>query len=184
VKAGAERRGAAASGLARRTLKLGAFGAVTVIASDTALVGVVFGGEPSRRWAGAVTVAAAGKHAVLDRAAAALVAWAAAEDGADTLLRALPCDLSSQTRFTQAVLAATRAIPRGAPGSYGSVAKAIGNPGAARAVGGALGRNPIPIVIPCHRVLAGDGRIGGFTGGLAIKRTLLKLERTAVVGVP
>ena len=60
--------------------------------------------------------------------------------------------------------------------SYGEIAKLIDSPGSSRAVGGALGRNPMPIVIPCHRVIAGDGRIGGFTGGLAIKKALLSLE--------
>jgi methylated-DNA-[protein]-cysteine S-methyltransferase len=167
--------------LVRRRFSLPGFGAVAVIANDAALVGVVFGDEPpSRKWTEAVEVR--GKHEVLDQVGAALAAWAVGAPEADAMLRALPCDLSGQTPFTKAVLTATRAIPRGQPGSYGSVARAIGVPQAARAVGGALGRNPVPIVIPCHRVLAGGGGIGGFTGGLAIKRALLKIEKTEVVG--
>jgi len=57
----------------------------------------------------------------------------------------------------------------------------MGKPNAARAVGQALGRNPFSIIVPCHRVLAGDGCLGGFSGGLEIKKTLLKLEKTAIV---
>ena len=60
--------------------------------------------------------------------------------------------------------------------SYGEIARRIGQPGASRAVGQALGRNPVPIVIPCHRVVAGGGRLGGYVGGSAIKRKLLALE--------
>jgi O-6-methylguanine DNA methyltransferase len=67
-------------------------------------------------------------------------------------------------------------IPKGEVRSYARIAKILRKPGAARAVGQACGRNPIPLVIPCHRVVATDGRIGGFTGGLDIKRKLLALE--------
>lgn len=82
------------------------------------------------------------------------------------------------------LLDATRAIPFGAVRTYGDIARAVGKPGAARAVGGALGRNPIPIIVPCHRVIAAGGRIGGYSGGaegsgLKWKRELLELE-----GVP
>ena len=165
----------------RRRLEVAGFGAVTVIANDTALLGVVFGDEPPmQKWAGAVEVS--GRHDLLDRCEAALKSWALGRPEGELLLRKLPCDLAGQTAFTRAVLTATRAIPLGKPGSYGSVARAIGVPQAARAVGSALGRNPLPIVIPCHRVLAGGGTIGGFTGGLAIKRALLKIEKTVVLG--
>ena len=71
---------------------------------------------------------------------------------------------------------ALRAIPYGAVRNYGDIARAIGQPGAARAVGQANGCNPLPIVIPCHRVIASDGTIGGYSGGLAIKHRLLALE--------
>ncbi len=62
--------------------------------------------------------------------------------------------------------------------TYGAVAKRLGQPGGAQAVGGAMGRNPIPIIVPCHRVIAADGELGGFSanGGTATKRTLLEIE--------
>ena len=84
-------------------------------------------------------------------------------------------DLSGYTEFERRVYAATRRIPPGEVRTYGDIARVIGKPGASRAVGNALGKNPACIVIPCHRVVASDG-LGGFTGGLAWKRRLLHLE--------
>jgi methylated-DNA-[protein]-cysteine S-methyltransferase len=81
------------------------------------------------------------------------------------------------TPFQQRVWAATRLIPYGETRSYRWVAGQIGSSRAARAVGQALGRNPLPIVVPCHRVIASDGRLVGFGGGLAMKRHLLEMER-------
>lgn len=89
-------------------------------------------------------------------------------------------DLSSVTDFTARVLRATGRIPFGRIQSYGEVAHRIGSPGASRAVGVALGRNPVPILVPCHRVTAASGGIGGFTGGLKIKRALLRVEGHSV----
>jgi methylated-DNA-[protein]-cysteine S-methyltransferase len=80
------------------------------------------------------------------------------------------------TDFQLRVWRALRAIPYGAVRNYGDIARAIGQPGAARAVGQAVGSNPLPIVIPCHRVIASDGSIGGFSGGLPIKHRLLAIE--------
>ena len=80
------------------------------------------------------------------------------------------------TDFQLRVWRVLQAIPYGALRNYGDIARAIGQPGAARAVGGAIGSNPLPIVIPCHRVIASDGTIGGYSGGLAIKHRLLALE--------
>lgn len=88
----------------------------------------------------------------------------------------LPVDLSGVSPFTRQVLLATRQIPCGTVVSYADIARRIGKPAAARAVGNALGRNPLAIVIPCHRVVASDGGIGGYSGGLDIKRRLLALE--------
>jgi O-6-methylguanine DNA methyltransferase len=90
----------------------------------------------------------------------------------------LPLDLSRLTPFQLSVLQAARRIPSGAVWTYGQVARAIGKPRASRAVGQALGRNPVPIVIPCHRVVASDGSLGGYSGGggLDSKRLLLHLE--------
>ncbi len=80
------------------------------------------------------------------------------------------------TEFQMRVLAALQRIPFGETRSYGELARAIGKPGASRAVGAANGRNPIPIIIPCHRVIGADGSLTGFGGGIRIKQFLLKLE--------
>ncbi|NIW23093.1 MAG: methylated-DNA--[protein]-cysteine S-methyltransferase [Gammaproteobacteria bacterium] len=80
------------------------------------------------------------------------------------------------TAFQRRVWKGLTEIPYGQVISYGELAHRIGMPGAARAVGQANGKNPIPIVIPCHRVIAADGTIGGFSSGLAIKRQLLAHE--------
>jgi len=85
-------------------------------------------------------------------------------------------DLTGYTDFQRRVYEATRAIPPGEVRTYGEIARAIGNPGASRAVGNALGRNPACIVIPCHRVVAANGGLGGFTSGLRWKRDLLHFE--------
>lgn len=82
----------------------------------------------------------------------------------------------SGTAFQERVWAALRDIPYGQVVSYGELAREIGNPAAARAVGAANGANPLPIVIPCHRVIAAGGALGGYTGGLRVKRALLSLE--------
>lgn len=78
--------------------------------------------------------------------------------------------------FQTAVLRAEHAIPRGSLSTYGRVAAHIGHPRAARAVGTALGSNPFPILIPCHRAVRSDGSLGGYAGGLEMKRILLALE--------
>lgn len=82
------------------------------------------------------------------------------------------------TAFQARVLAALQAIPYGETRSYKDIAVALGDPGAVRAVGSANGSNPIPIVIPCHRVIGSDGSLTGFGGGLDRKRYLLDLERS------
>jgi len=87
-------------------------------------------------------------------------------------------DLAGATRFQQKVWLTVRNIPCGETRSYGWVANQLGLPKAARAVGQALGRNPVPIVVPCHRVISSDGKLGGFGGGLEIKRFLLQLEQS------
>ena len=85
-------------------------------------------------------------------------------------------DLSAGTPFQQAVWRAMLKIPRGEVRSYGWIARKIGRPRATRAVGAACGANPIPVIVPCHRVVASDGSIGGFGGGLGMKRKVLRLE--------
>jgi len=89
-------------------------------------------------------------------------------------------DYSGFTSFQRGVWEAARRIPYGQTRSYGWVAQLIGKPNAARAVGQALGKNPFPIIVPCHRVLARDGSLGGFSGGLETKKSLLALERAAL----
>jgi methylated-DNA-[protein]-cysteine S-methyltransferase len=88
-------------------------------------------------------------------------------------------DLSQGTPFQRQVWQALLEIPRGETRSYRWVAERIGRPGSARAVGQAVGANPLPIVVPCHRVVASNGGLGSYGGGLALKETLLRLE-----GVP
>jgi methylated-DNA-[protein]-cysteine S-methyltransferase len=81
------------------------------------------------------------------------------------------------TPFQLKVWQALRSIPYGEVVSYKTIAKAIGNPKAVRAVGGANGKNPIPIIVPCHRVIGSDGSLTGFGGGLQTKKRLIDLER-------
>ncbi|MBS0505751.1 MAG: methylated-DNA--[protein]-cysteine S-methyltransferase [Proteobacteria bacterium] len=88
----------------------------------------------------------------------------------------LPLDLSGGTPFQQAVWRALLALPRGATTSYGALARQIGKPAAVRAVGAAVGRNPISVAVPCHRVLGQDGALTGYAGGLPRKVALLRLE--------
>ena len=80
--------------------------------------------------------------------------------------------------FERRVYEHSRTIPPGSTSTYGEIAKALGQPGAARAVGQALGRNPLALIVPCHRVLAANGKAGGFSahGGLGTKRRILAAE--------
>lgn len=97
----------------------------------------------------------------------------------------LPLDLSAGTAFQQAVWAGLRQIPFGMTTSYGQLAQHIRQPAAVRAVGAANGRNPISIIIPCHRVIAGSGALTGYAGGLENKKALLILEKSqAMQGQP
>jgi O-6-methylguanine DNA methyltransferase len=88
----------------------------------------------------------------------------------------LPRKQSAASEFTSGVWAQISRIPCGSRQSYGEIAQALGRPGASRAVGRACGANPIPILVPCHRVVAADGGLGGFSGGLHWKRWLLERE--------
>ena len=124
------------------------------------------------------------RRALLAQATSELERWLAGEP----VTFDLPLDLADRPAWDQAVLGAVKATPWGTVTSYGAVARAIGRPGAARAVGGAVGRNPIGIIVPCHRVIAGDGGIGGYGGDawgsresrLELKRALLALEGVVV----
>ena len=102
----------------------------------------------------------------------------------------IPVDLGDRPAWDRLVLGAVQAIPRGHVASYGEVARRIGRPGAARAVGGAVGRNPVGLLVPCHRVIAADGSLGGYgvaaMGGrvaaLDLKRALLAIEGVEIPG--
>jgi methylated-DNA-[protein]-cysteine S-methyltransferase len=108
----------------------------------------------------------------------AIAGMTAVLDGQVDTLRDVPIDDRAVDPFRRAVYAATRDIPPGTTRSYGEVARAIGQPERARDVGAALARNPTPIIVPCHRVVAADGKLTGFSapGGLATKRRMLELE--------
>ncbi|OFX17750.1 MAG: hypothetical protein A2Z18_01800 [Armatimonadetes bacterium RBG_16_58_9] len=89
-------------------------------------------------------------------------------------------DLEGYSPFSRAVLLAAQQIPYGEVATYGELAHVVGSPGAARAVGTAMSKNRTPIVVPCHRVIAAGGALGGFSGGLDWKRELLALEGASV----
>lgn len=103
------------------------------------------------------------------------------DDLADVVL-----DVEGQSAFNLRVYAIARAIPPGETSTYGEVARAMGEPGAARAVGKALGENPWPIVVPCHRVLGSSGSMGGFSapGGSTTKARLLTIEKAKTSAAP
>jgi methylated-DNA-[protein]-cysteine S-methyltransferase len=88
----------------------------------------------------------------------------------------LPLDLSAGSAFQQSVWHALLTIGRGQTESYGGLANRVGRPSAARAIGAAVGRNPISIIVPCHRVVGGNGALTGYAGGLPRKVALLQLE--------
>lgn len=103
--------------------------------------------------------------------------------GECTDLTAVPLDMSAVPPFHQRVYQAARQVPFGRTVTYGQLAMRLDSPGAARAVGQALGRNPFAIIVPCHRVLAANGKLGGFTahGGTTTKQRLLAIERGSEV---
>lgn len=95
----------------------------------------------------------------------------------------LPCDLSGLSPFSQRVLAALAQVPYGVTVSYGELAVAAGHPGAARAIGGVMARNPLPLILPCHRVVGKGGALTGYSGGagLVTKAWLLDFEAQQAV---
>ncbi len=186
--------------VAGREVEPGAAGDVAGIAADAGLLDVAYAVEPTP--VGPVVLAAtprglvrvgytdAGADAVLEDLAARLSPrMLEAPARLDPVRReldeyfagrretfAVAVDLTLARGFGRRVLAATQAIPFGQVRSYGDVARTAGSPRAARATGNALGANPIPIVVPCHRVVHASGGIGGYTGGLERKRVLLAVE--------
>ncbi|MDX1392929.1 MAG: methylated-DNA--[protein]-cysteine S-methyltransferase [Gemmatimonadota bacterium] len=97
----------------------------------------------------------------------------------------VPVDLGGLTEFQRSVLQAARGLGFGEVATYADIARRIGRPNASRAVGNALGSNPVAIVVPCHRVVRSDGTLGGYTGGLEYKEALLGIEgRSDLLGPP
>jgi O-6-methylguanine DNA methyltransferase len=183
------------------------WGPVRVAASERGLVAVdqlvteeAFTDRLQRRFGSPPIAAADANRRSIDGAAcvstaarqlasgiAALEAFIAGDLSA---LDGVPIDLGDRAGWDRLVLGAVRGIPPATTASYGQVARMIGKAGAARAVGGAVGRNPVGLVIPCHRVIAGDGSLGGYGGGwwggpttgLQLKRELLAREGVTIPG--
>jgi len=132
-----------------------------------------------RRWPDAVEAAAvpAGVQRALDCVQALLA-------GGNTDLADIPLDLEAAPEFHRKVYEVARTIPPGRTMTYGEIAKRLGVPNESREVGQALGRNPVAIIVPCHRVLGADGKMGGFSanGGVSTKRRMLEIEGAAEVG--
>lgn len=122
---------------------------------------------------GSPASAGAAAERPVDEVSAAFEAYFAGDLDA---LHGVPVDLGGRTAFSLAILTALRDVRGGGLTSYGRLGAAAGRPLAGRAVGRAVGANPLPVVVPCHRVVAGDGSLGGFSGGLPAKRWLLAHE--------
>jgi len=146
------------------------FGTLVAVASAQGLRAVLWPGDRPAR-AGLAAVPPAGESPVLDAFAAQLAEYAT---GSRQVFD-VPLDLRG-TPFQLAVWQELRGLGFGSTISYGELATALGRPAAARAVGAAVGRNPVSIVVPCHRVVGTDGSMTGFAGGLDTKRSLLRLE--------
>lgn len=146
------------------------WGWVTVTASDKGLTSIDL--SPSARASESRPVGDDPAGAIVEEAKRQLLAYL---DGARREF-SLPVDWSAGTTFQRKVWRAITKIPYGRLRSYQWVAMRVGGKQYARAVGMALGANPVPIVVPCHRIVAHDGSLGGFSCGLPLKRRLLKLE--------
>jgi len=147
-----------------------AIGGLGVTVDDGDVVGVSFG--------------AAGPLAgstQLDPALALAVAELTAYFSGQRTDFTVPLRFVRGSAFERAVWAQIAAIPYGQMRTYGEIARAVGEPGGAQAVGAACGSNPIPVIVPCHRVVAAAGKLGGFGGGLPRKRTLLQLEARVAI---
>ena len=153
-------------------------GKMIIAATDKGLAGTWFAGQrhlPSQLVEPYVWPEDA-DHPVLKQAIAQLTEYFA---GTRTVFD-LPLDLDYGTPFQQTVWQALLAIPQGGTTSYGELSSRIGKPAAVRAVGAAIGRNPISIIVPCHRVIGASGKLVGYGGGLDTKRMLLDLESSVM----
>jgi methylated-DNA-[protein]-cysteine S-methyltransferase len=152
-----------------RTVVDSPIGGIGLDVVDDAVVGVTFGAE------------AGPGEADLDPGGGSPTLMVAARQVREFLLGErtgfdLPLMVGRGSPFERAVWAAIEAIPYGETASYGAIARAVGEPGGAQAVGLACNRNPLPLIVPCHRVIGSDGKLVGFGGGLRRKRWLLQLE--------
>ena len=145
-------------------------GRMLLAATDKGLAGVWFVGQ--RHGPDATGWSEDPSHPVLRQAVAQLADYFS---GQRTRFD-LPLDLQAGTPFQQSVWAALLAIPPGGTTSYAQIGRQLGRPQAARAIGAAVGRNPVSIVVPCHRVLGTAGALTGYAGGLERKTALLRLE--------
>ncbi|MFC5498067.1 methylated-DNA--[protein]-cysteine S-methyltransferase [Caenimonas terrae] len=153
-----------------QTRYAGPLGPMIVAATDRGLAGIWFEGQ--RHLPDTTAWPHAPDHPLLREAVAQLGDYFA---GRRTQFE-LPLDLQGGTAFQQSVWQALLAIPAGGTTSYGDISRRVGRPAAVRAVGAAVGRNPLSIVVPCHRVLGRDGSLTGYAGGLERKSALLALE--------
>lgn len=150
-------------------------GTIVLAATDTALVGLWF--DSQRHQPDTSIWPVATRHPVMDAASDQLQQYFALERSTFDL----PLDLSGGTAFQQQVWARLRAIASGATVSYGHISQQLDKPQAVRAVGAAVGRNPISIIVPCHRVLGANGALTGYAGGLDRKVALLELENATAL---
>jgi methylated-DNA-[protein]-cysteine S-methyltransferase len=151
------------------------FGLVRLAASPIGLSGLWFEGqrhEPTSLLYGPAAWPEAPDHPVLTNAAYQIRQYLAGKRADFDV----PLDLSGGTPFQQNVWQALLAIGRGTTTSYGALSQQLGNPRAVRALGAAVGRNPVSVIVPCHRVVGMDGSLTGYAGGLDRKRALLTLE--------
>jgi methylated-DNA-[protein]-cysteine S-methyltransferase len=153
-------------------------GPIVLAATDQALVGLWFDGQ--RHQPDASHWHQAAGHPLLALASVQLSDYLSGRRRQFEL----PLSVSGGSAFEQAVWRALQDIPRGGTCSYSALAAAIGRPKAARAVGAAVGRNPLSIIVPCHRVLGTGGALTGYAGGLARKVALLQLESAAFAPTP
>lgn len=154
-------------------------GSIIIAATDKGLAGLWFDGQKHLppELAGAVWPSDA-DHPVLKEVMRQLSDYFA---GRRTQFD-VPLDLSYGTAFQQSVWQALLKIPQGGTASYGELSARIGKPAAVRAVGAAVGRNPVSIIVPCHRVMGAGGALTGYAGGLERKSALLRLEGVNLVG--
>jgi methylated-DNA-[protein]-cysteine S-methyltransferase len=145
-------------------------GPMTAAASEHGLAGLWFDGQTHHP--GPLAVPTQPGHRWLRQTEAALAAYFERGDWPQDLA----LDLRAGTPFQQAVWQALLALPPGSTSSYGAIAKQVGRPAAVRAAGAAVGRNPVSVLVPCHRVLGQGGALTGYAGGLDRKRALLALE--------